>query len=74
MPFEEGSPANKGRLVLWLGALVAHGLLRNDKETEISHSPTVSRLFYSRRRCCQGIPAHNWHTELSDNAVVRSDG
>jgi hypothetical protein len=25
------------------GALVAHGLLRNHKETEVSHSPTVSR-------------------------------
>jgi hypothetical protein len=25
------------------GALFAHGLLRNRKETEVSHSPTVSR-------------------------------
>jgi hypothetical protein len=25
------------------GALVAHGLLRNHKVTEVSHSPTVSR-------------------------------
>ena len=32
------------------GALFAHGLLRNRKETEVSHSPTVSRLFDALRQ------------------------
>jgi hypothetical protein len=40
----KGFLANKGRSVLRLGALVAHELLWNHKETEVSHSPTVSRF------------------------------
>jgi hypothetical protein len=53
-----GFLANKGRSAQRLGALVAHGLLRNRKETEVSHSPTVSRHAsslvrptLSQRRC-----------------------
>jgi hypothetical protein len=43
--------------VVWYwgsGALVAHGLLRNHKETKISHSPTVSR---SRRNQNDAVTA-----------------
>ena len=46
----KGFLANKGRSVLRLGALVAHGLLWNHKETEVSHSPTVSQLI--QPHCC----------------------
>ena len=45
-------------------ALVAHGLLRNRKETEVSHSPTVSREMPRHPASL----AHRRHTILAHHA------
>src|SRR5258708_36585406 len=46
------------------GAVVAHGLLWNHNETEISHSPTVSRWFCPVAHVAGMNFAHNWHIML----------
>ena len=49
------------------GPLVAHGLLRNHRETEVSHSPTVSR---------GNVPGGQqvWHTNLTQPRLRQLPG
>jgi hypothetical protein len=52
------------------GPLIAHGLLRNHKETEVSHSPTVIQ---PPRIACQ-LAAHNWNFTNEGKSSLKSTG